>query len=164
MEDLKSGGEELVGVIRKIDSLSTARLCSGQVIVTLQNVVKELMENSLDAGASCVKMTFRNYGQETLELWDDGTGIEEGNFQYLGQAHATSKLISFTDLQSVSTFGFRGEALYSISVLSRMTIITKHASSAQAVKLEFNSNGEIVSKTPTGGWFTTSGNFRQSLQ
>lgn len=95
--------------IRKISSENVHRICSGQVIVDLTSAVKELIENSLDAGAKRISISLKNYGLDSIEVTDDGKGIEEEDFPMLAKKHATSKLNNFVDIQTLSTFGFRGE-------------------------------------------------------
>jgi len=80
--------------------------------------VKELVENSLDAGSTKIEIILREYGKEGIEVIDNGSGICSDNLENIAQKGATSKLNAFEDLESLETFGFRGEALNAISVLS----------------------------------------------
>ncbi|KAL8606604.1 hypothetical protein ACOMHN_009489 [Nucella lapillus] len=137
------------GSIQAIDKQSVHRICSGQVVLTLATAVKELVENSIDAGATTVDIKLKEYGSENIEVTDNASGVEEKNFVGLTQKHHTSKLSDFNDLTSVETFGFRGEALSSLCALSHMTVTTRHKSVAVGTKLEYDANGHIVSKTPT---------------
>ncbi|GFO28622.1 mismatch repair endonuclease pms2 [Plakobranchus ocellatus] len=132
--------------IKAIDKTSVHRICSGQVVLTLATAVKELVENSIDAGATSVEVKLKDYGSESIEVIDNGFGVEEKNFEGLTLKHHTSKLQDFEDLISVSTFGFRGEALSSLCALSNMTIITRHKSNAVGTRLEFDQNGKISAK------------------
>ncbi|XP_076448637.1 mismatch repair endonuclease PMS2-like [Babylonia areolata] len=136
------------GSIQAIDKQSVHRICSGQVVLTLATAVKELVENSIDAGATTVDIKLKEYGSENIEVTDNGSGVEEKNFVGLTQKHHTSKLSDFNDLINVETFGFRGEALSSLCALSHMTVTTRHKSVAVGTKLEYDANGQIVSKTP----------------
>ena len=95
--------------IHQISAESVHRICSGQVITDLTSAVKELIENSLDASAKHITITLWNYGIDSIEVVDDGNGIKEADFPMLGKKHATSKLSVFSDILSLSTFGFRGE-------------------------------------------------------
>ncbi|XP_062619976.1 mismatch repair endonuclease PMS2-like [Saccostrea cucullata] len=134
--------------IKAIDKKSIHRICSGQVVLTLATAVKELVENSIDAGATSVEIKLKDYGLESIEVSDNGSGVEESNFEGLTLKHHTSKLQDFTDLTSVATFGFRGEALSSLCALSSLTITTRHGDTTVGTKLEFNHNGKIKTKSP----------------
>ncbi|PSN53684.1 Mismatch repair endonuclease PMS2 [Blattella germanica] len=124
------------------------QICSGQVVLNLATAVKELVENSLDAGATVVEVRLREYGSELVEVIDNGLGVEEENFEGLTLKHHTSKLKEFSDLVSVETFGFRGEALSSLCALSEMIITTRHATASHGTRLEFDYRGHIVKRTP----------------
>ncbi|CAL8122911.1 unnamed protein product [Orchesella dallaii] len=136
-------------VIRPIDRGVVHQICSGQVIVTLSTAVKELVENSIDAGATAIDIRLVEYGSKLIEISDNASGIEESNFEGLALKHHTSKITEFEDLGSISTFGFRGEALSSLCALSNLTVITRHKDSMQKVgyKLEYEHSGKISSKT-----------------
>jgi DNA mismatch repair protein PMS2 len=122
------------------------QICSGQVVLTLATAVKELVENSLDAGARVIEVRLKEYGSEFVEVIDNGTGVQEENFEGLTLKHHTSKLRVYSDLVSVETFGFRGEALSSLCALSNMTVITRHASASCGTRLEFDHKGQIIQK------------------
>ncbi|XP_052266480.1 mismatch repair endonuclease PMS2-like [Dreissena polymorpha] len=130
-----------------IDKSSIHRICSGQVVLTLATAVKELLENSIDAGATIVDIKLKDYGSELVEVTDNGSGVEEKNFEGLTLKHYTSKLQEFTDLVNVETFGFRGEALSSLCALSHLSVTTRHLSAAVGTKLEFDHNGKITRQT-----------------
>ncbi|XP_056017837.1 mismatch repair endonuclease PMS2-like isoform X2 [Ostrea edulis] len=134
--------------IKAIDRKSVHRICSGQVVLTLATAVKELVENSIDAGAVSVEIKLKDYGLESIEVSDNGSGVEESNFEGLTLKHHTSKLQDFTDLINVETFGFRGEALSSLCALSSLTVTTKHSNASVGTKLEFDHNGKIKTKSP----------------
>uniref|UniRef100_A0A672PCL4 Mismatch repair endonuclease PMS2 n=1 Tax=Sinocyclocheilus grahami TaxID=75366 RepID=A0A672PCL4_SINGR len=103
------------GAIKAIDKQSVHQICSGQVVLSLATAVKELVENSIDAGATNVDVKLKDSGIELVEVSDNGKGVEEQNFEGLTLKHHTSKLRDFSDLIHVETFGFRGEALSSLS-------------------------------------------------
>ena len=103
--------------IKAIDRRSVHQICSGQVILTLATAVKELVENSIDAGATNIEIKTKEYGVESLEVSDNGSGIEEMDFEAVGLKQCTSKLREFSDLTIVDTFGFRGEAISSLCAL-----------------------------------------------
>ncbi|KAL2755201.1 hypothetical protein ACRALDRAFT_1035222, partial [Sodiomyces alcalophilus JCM 7366] len=117
---------------------------SGQVIVDLCCVVKELVENSLDAGATNIDVRFRNQGLDGVEVQDNGPGITPDNYDSLALKHHTSKLVAFSDISTIRTFGFRGEALSSLCALSRFSVVTCLAANApKGTRLEFESSGRL---------------------
>lgn len=104
-------------VVQAIDQRSVHQICSGQVVLSISTAMKELVENSLDAGATNIDIKLKNHGADILEVNDNGHGVEPHNFEALTLKHHTSKLRHFSDLTSVETFGFRGEALSSLCAL-----------------------------------------------
>ncbi|NXJ89081.1 PMS2 endonuclease, partial [Corythaixoides concolor] len=134
--------------IKAIDRKSVHRICSGQVVLNLGTAVKELVENSLDAGATNIDIKLKDHGAELIEVSDNGGGVEEENFEGLTLKHYTSKIQDFSDLIHVETFGFRGEALSSLCALSDVTIFTCHKSAKVGTRLVFDHNGKITQKTP----------------
>ncbi|KAF1374095.1 hypothetical protein PFLUV_G00245690 [Perca fluviatilis] len=139
---------EPAGAIKAIDKHSVHQICSGQVVLTLATAVKELVENSIDAGATNVDVRLKECGAELVEVSDNGKGVEEANFEGLTLKHHTSKLKDFSDLLHVETFGFRGEALSSLCALSGLSVVTCHESSQVGTKLVFDHKGHIVQKSP----------------
>ena len=109
--------------------------------------VKELVENSVDAGAKIVEIKIKNYGADGFEVVDNGTGISETNFSGITAKHHTSKLKDFSDLESIKTFGFRGEALSSLCALSNVIVTTRHSNSEHGTKLVFDHDGSIMKKS-----------------
>uniref|UniRef100_A0A182P0N7 MutL C-terminal dimerisation domain-containing protein n=1 Tax=Anopheles epiroticus TaxID=199890 RepID=A0A182P0N7_9DIPT len=134
--------------INAIDKATVHRICSGQVVLNLAIAVKELVENSLDAGATLIEVKLRGCGADMVEVSDNGSGVEEKNFEGLTAKYHTSKLREFTDLESIETFGFRGEALSSLCALSDMVITTRHSTAPHATKLTLNHEGRIQSRAP----------------
>ena len=104
-------------VVQSIDQKSIHQICSGQVVLSIATAMKELVENSLDAGATNIEIKLKNHGADVLEVNDNGFGVGPHNFEALTLKHHTSKLRDFSDLTSVETFGFRGEALSSLCAL-----------------------------------------------
>ncbi|XP_008580517.1 PREDICTED: mismatch repair endonuclease PMS2 [Galeopterus variegatus] len=139
---------ELAKAIKPIDRKSVHQICSGQVVLSLSTAVKELVENSVDAGATNIDLRLKDYGVDLIEVSDNGCGVEEENFEGLTLKHHTSKIQEFADLTQVETFGFRGEALSSLCALSDVTISTCHTSAKVGTRLVFDHNGKIVQKTP----------------
>ncbi|MCL4133721.1 UNVERIFIED_CONTAM: hypothetical protein GTU68_008513 [Idotea baltica] len=118
-------------------------------VLTLATAVKELVENSIDAGSSSVEVRLKEYGSTMIEVSDNGKGVEPHDFEGLSLKHHTSKLQDFGDLIGVKTFGFRGEALSSLCALSHLIITTRHQNQSVGTKLVYNNNGHLVEKTPT---------------
>ncbi|KAK1278172.1 DNA mismatch repair protein PMS1 [Acorus gramineus] len=132
--------------IKPINKAAIHRICSGQVILDLSSAVKELVENSLDAGASNVEVSLKEYGQEYFKVIDNGCGISPDNFQVLALKHHTSKIMDFPDLQSLTTFGFRGEALSSLCALGDLTIETRTENEAVGTHLKYDHSGLVTSE------------------
>ncbi|XP_050301542.1 mismatch repair endonuclease PMS2 [Anthonomus grandis grandis] len=135
--------------IKPIKKDTVHQICSGQVVLTLAVAMKELIENSIDAKANIINIHLKEYGSELLEVSDNGSGVHKDNFQALTLKHYTSKLREFDDLESISTLGFRGEALSSLCALSDVEIVSKHHSTDVATKLKYDYGGNIVSQEIT---------------
>ncbi|KAF9962656.1 hypothetical protein BGZ70_008009 [Mortierella alpina] len=134
--------------IKAIDKESVHRICSGQVVLDMATAVKELLENSLDAGATSIVIKFKQNGLDHITVTDNGCGITDTDLETLALKHYTSKLTSFNDLAQVRSFGFRGEALSSLCALSSLTVSTSTGQKPTGVLVEYNSDGLIKSKTP----------------
>ncbi|KAK7606294.1 hypothetical protein BKA81DRAFT_382593 [Phyllosticta paracitricarpa] len=133
-----------MATITPIEGRSVHQIQSGQVIVDLCSVVKELVENSLDAGATSIDVRFKNNGLDSIEVQDNGHGIAPPDYETIALKHYTSKLSSYTDLNSLRTFGFRGEALSSLCALSHFHILTARASDgAKGTRLDFELSGKL---------------------
>ncbi|GAA6017569.1 hypothetical protein JCM8202_000336 [Rhodotorula sphaerocarpa] len=131
--------------IQAIDRTSVHRLTSGQVVIDLQTAVKELVENALDAGATSVAIKFREHGVDEIEVEDNGRGIDKEDWAGLALKHHTSKLVSFDDLASVSTLGFRGEALSSLCGVAKLSMTTSTSPTLPlGTALTFTHAGECV--------------------
>ncbi|KAI0206203.1 hypothetical protein F4808DRAFT_406420 [Astrocystis sublimbata] len=134
-----------MATIKPIEAKTIHQIQSGQVIVDLCSVVKELVENSLDAGASNIEVRFKNQGLDAIEVQDNGSGISRENYATLALKHYTSKLSSYSDLESLETFGFRGEALSSLCALSKFSVTTCLASDApKGSRLDFETSGRLL--------------------
>ncbi|XP_064088843.1 PMS1 protein homolog 1-like [Macrobrachium nipponense] len=127
----------------------TVRLIkSTQVITTPSSIVKELVENSLDASATTVSVKLEKFGFIRLEVRDNGSGINENDVECLAKPHYTSKISSFADLSSLSSYGFRGEALSSLCAVADVTVTTKRKEDGVGHSYTFNHRGEVTSKRP----------------
>jgi len=103
------------------DNISS-KIAAGEVVQRPESVVKELMENSIDAGAKSIEVTIKRAGKNFIQVCDDGTGMSEDDLILCVQKHATSKIEAFEDLEAIKTLGFRGEALSSIAAVSQVEI------------------------------------------
>ncbi|XP_032385444.1 PMS1 protein homolog 1 [Etheostoma spectabile] len=124
-------------------------LSSSQVITSVVNVVKELMENSLDAGASSIDVKLENFGLDRIEVRDNGHGIKAEDTRVMAVTHFTSKICSHEDLERLQTYGFRGEALGSICAVAEVSVITKTEEDDISTQYTLNFTGEIVSQKPS---------------
>lgn len=111
------------------------QIAAGEVVQRPESVVKELVENSLDAGATEIVVVVRNAGKSLIHIIDNGSGMGKEDIEYSIKRHATSKISSQSDLEAISTLGFRGEALASISSVSHLEIISRRASDNLGYKL-----------------------------
>ncbi|CAG5123892.1 unnamed protein product [Candidula unifasciata] len=124
-------------------------LGSGQVITSVYSVVKELVENSFDAGCTSIDIKLEGYGLEKIEICDNGHGIKIQDIPYVAKRHYTSKLVTAEDMQSLETYGFRGEALASLCSVSQVTIATKTAEDEVCHIYDVDSEGNIKGKKPS---------------
>ncbi|KAK1641231.1 DNA mismatch repair protein MutL [Colletotrichum phormii] len=133
-----------MATIKPIEGRTIHQIQSGQVIVDLCSVVKELVENSIDAGATSIDVRFKNQGLDSIEVQDNGEGISADNYETIALKHYTSKLATYSDLATLQTFGFRGEALSSLCALSQFSIVTCMAQDVpKGTRLEFESSGKL---------------------
>ena len=125
------------------------KIAAGEVVERPASVVKELVENSLDAGAKSVRVEVESGGKRLIRVTDDGSGMLHDDALLAFERHATSKLRTADDLLSISTLGFRGEALPSIAAVSRLTLETRAAEEEQGTRIEF-AGGKLIGVKPAG--------------
>ena len=138
-----------MGEIIVLDSLVADMIAAGEVVERPASVVKELCENSIDAGAQKIEIELTRGGMSLIKVSDDGRGIDRSEVATAFFRHATSKIRTSEDLYNINTLGFRGEALCSIAAVSRVEIMTKPAGQPFGAFLSMRS-GEIVEQREVG--------------
>lgn len=136
-------------MIRVLDKSIADKIAAGEVIDRPVSIIKELLENSLDAGADSITVEIRNGGKTYIRVTDNGCGIESDQVEIAFRRHATSKISSEKDLDAIGTLGFRGEALASICAVSRVELITKTRDARTGQKAVVDGS-RIVENTATG--------------
>ena len=135
--------------IRLLPQDVSSKIAAGEVIERPASVVKELVENSLDAGSTDVRISISAGGLDEIRVADNGSGIASDEAVLAFERFATSKLTDVPDLEAISTLGFRGEALPSIAAVSQVTLVSRTPDSPQGARVEVN-EGETVSAGPAG--------------
>ena len=138
-----------MGNIVLLDDLTINQIAAGEVIERPASVVKELVENSIDAGAKNIVVEIKNGGKTYIKIVDNGKGIAEDDMLISLERHATSKIRSVDDLEKIYSRGFRGEALASILSISKMTIISKTARDTLGRKIIARA-GDILEQEEVG--------------
>jgi len=143
-----------MGNIVLLDDLTINKIAAGEVIERPASVVKELVENSIDAGATNITIEVKNGGIKEIKIIDNGSGINEDDIEFAFERHATSKIRKADDLQTVKSMGFRGEALASIAAISNIKMVTKTTEALMGRQIiveggEIKENEEIGAQTGT---------------
>ena len=133
--------------IKLLPEIVANQIKAGEVVESPSSVVKEMMENAIDAGATEVTVNYVNGGRDLVQIIDNGRGMSPVDARMAFECHATSKIASLDDIYALHTFGFRGEALSSISAVSQVELITRQADCEIGTQTIIN-GGEFVSQTP----------------
>lgn len=136
-------------MIKVLDSFIADKIAAGEVIERPVSAVKELLENSIDAGASQIIVEIRKGGKSYIRVTDDGSGIAPAEAETAFLRHATSKISSITDLDNIMSLGFRGEALASIAAVSKITLVTRTADTTAGTRLMLH-GGKVISHETAG--------------
>jgi DNA mismatch repair protein MutL len=135
--------------IRILPESVANKIAAGEVVERPASVVKELLENAIDAGAKTIRIETESGGKRMIRVIDDGHGMTHDDALLAFERHATSKLKTADDLLSIATLGFRGEALPTIASVSRLLLESRDAAEAEGTRVEF-ANGKLVSVKPAG--------------
>jgi len=135
--------------IRILPEAVANKIAAGEVVERPASVVKELLENALDAGAKTIRVETESGGRRMIRVIDDGHGMAHDDALLAFERHATSKLRTADDLLSIATLGFRGEALPTIAAVSRLLLETRDSAEAEGTRVEF-AGGKLVSVKPAG--------------
>src|SRR5436190_89116 len=139
--------------IKQLSAHEAQKIAAGEVVERPANIVKELVENSIDADATRVSIYIEDGGKQLIRIVDNGCGMDQTDAQICFDRHATSKITGVDELESINTFGFRGEALASIASVSQITLLTKEEHNLEGTKVVINANKiiEISSVACTTG-------------
>src|SRR5256886_2977874 len=138
-----------MGRIHVLSEQVANKIAAGEVVERPASVVKELLENSLDAGSTRIRIQIEAGGKKLIQITDNGCGLVRDDALLAFERHATSKIKNAEDLLSVATLGFRGEALPSIASVSRLRLETKAADESSGTVIEIN-GGKILKVEKVG--------------
>lgn len=138
-----------MGKIIILDEQTANQIAAGEVVEGPASVVKEMLENAVDAGATQVQVEIRNGGVKLIRVTDNGSGMERDDVELAFERHATSKIRKIADLDAIRSMGFRGEALASIAAVSRLEMITRTADEENGVRVSIE-GGHILSVEEAG--------------
>lgn len=121
-----------------------SKIAAGEVVQRPESVVKELLENSIDANAKNIEVIVKRAGKTLIQVCDDGFGMNEEDALLCVQKHATSKISAFEDLEAINTLGFRGEAISSMAAVSQIEIKTEREEDELGTSIRFDENGNLI--------------------
>lgn len=136
----------MTNIIKILPEHIANKIAAGEVVQRPESVIKELIENSIDAGAENVELIIKNAGKTLIQVIDDGKGMSEDDAIMCIKRHSTSKIKDINDLENINTFGFRGEALSSISAISRLEIKTRQQNEELGIFIEFEDDSLVKSE------------------
>ena len=132
------------GIIKILPENLANKIAAGEVVQRPESVVKELLENSIDAGAKNIEVVIKQAGKSLIQVCDDGTGMSEEDVIMCIQKHATSKISTYEDLEAIRTLGFRGEALSSIASVSQFEIRTERMLDEIGILLKIENESQVT--------------------
>jgi DNA mismatch repair protein MutL len=141
--------DKKMGNIVLLDDLTINKIAAGEVIERPASVIKEMVENSIDAGATNITVEIKNGGISYIKVTDNGKGISEDDMELAFERHATSKIRSAEDLNTVTSMGFRGEALASITAIAKVEMISKTANQENGYRIVVE-GGNVLEKAEFG--------------
>ena len=129
-----------------LDDNTISKISAGEIIENPASVVKELLENSIDAGAKNITVEVKNSPTDFIRITDDGCGFKADEIELAFMRHSTSKLSKIEDLEELATLGFRGEALASISSIAKIRLLTKNSEDLAGTSTKIE-NGKIIERS-----------------
>ncbi len=135
--------------IHRLSEQLASQIAAGEVVERPSSVVKELVENAIDAGATTINIDVRHGGRESIQIADNGQGIAAEDVETAFLRHATSKLQTIDDLNAIRTLGFRGEALAAIAAVSQLTIVSRAEGADAGTRLVLEA-GLVVNRETVG--------------
>ena len=133
-------------LINVLDDITINKIAAGEVVEKPMAVIKELVENAIDAKSTAITVEIKNGGLDMMRITDNGCGIAAGEIEKAFFRHATSKIHNITDLEHLTSLGFRGEALASIAAVSMVECISKTSDNITGIRYEIEGGKEVSKK------------------